>query len=115
MSRKWSPHDCKGEKTMGMSVQMKEAWKWAEEYETTLTAQDPRLRGCVIVHHDDGTSMTLPWAFMVRYHRDDGGTYIIVFTEHHGKQIFAEDELTGLVAWGGPPKFDTENFGPGAP
>lgn len=100
---------------MGMSVQMQEAWDWAEEYDKTLKGEDPRLRGCVIIQHEDGTSMTLPWAFIVRYCVKDAtlfdDDYIIVFTEHHGKQIFAESELTGLVAWQGAPKFDFEQFG----
>jgi len=107
-----------GRVDMTMSVQMQEAWDWAEDYEKTLEGSDPRLRGCVIVQHEDGTSMMLPWAYAVRYCPvpEDGTlqyeTYVIVFTEHHGKQIFAESELTGLVAWGGPPNFDPEPVGP---
>lgn len=102
----------KGNDAMGMSVPMQAAWDWAEEYEKTLEARDPRLRGCVLVQHEDGTSMMLPWAFAVQYGVQDD-LYVLVFTEHHGKQIFARSELTGFVTWAGPPNFDPEPVGSG--
>lgn len=96
-----------------MSVPMKKAWSMAEQYEKDLRADDPRFRGCVMIQDEDGTSMMLPWAFAVKYsvnpdQPNPKNSFIIIFTEHHGNQIFSEEEVTSFLSWTGPPNCDPE-------
>jgi hypothetical protein len=85
-----------------MSVEMQRAWEVAKQIDNELKSNDPRLRHCVQIEHDDGTRLFFDNAFIMRYydknHGDWGtcnhpGEWIFVFTEHHGFHVYPIDEL----------------------
>jgi len=79
-----------------MSVQMKWAFEKAEAHEKSLTKDEARIwceeifyRGVQIVH-EDGTTYFFNHALMRKLRE-----FIVVFTEHQGNLIFAEQDLLG--------------------
>jgi len=77
-----------------MSIQMKAAHEVAKAYNQTILASDPRLDGVVAVHHEDGSTFSLTHAFVRKYVDPSFEPWILVFTEHQGFFVFAEDDLT---------------------
>ena len=62
--------------------------KFAEEYEKSIPADSKPFNGAVHIVCDDGATFFLPNAFFIRHE-----AYILVFTEHYGRFIFAESDL----------------------
>lgn len=75
-----------------MSKNMKRAYDYAIEKDKTLTGDSFTPHKCVLILQEDGGFFNFVSAFIekVRVEKD---VYIIVYSEHNGTQIFAEDEL----------------------
>ena len=83
--------------------------KIAEEMDRNLLATDPRLNGSVHVAHGDGSTFFFNHAFAVKCCRkippekmktwmtSDLEEWYIVFTEHHGVNIFAADDISFIA------------------
>ena len=64
----------------------------ADEMDKTLLSTDKRLRGAVLVVHQDGSSLFFNNAFAVRCDPE----WIIVLTEHHGAHVYNGEDLLKL-------------------
>ncbi len=72
-------------------VDYRQAKTIAEAYDKTLKATDPRLRNCVYLIHDEGTTLFYRFAFIMKL--DD---YCVIFTEHHSFHIYHESDVYGV-------------------
>lgn len=86
-----------------MSVDMKRVHAVAEMLDKNLRADDPRLQHCVLILHEEGTTLFFRNAFFKRYHDGEHGNWgdsehpgewIMVFTEHHGFHVYPVDDLS---------------------
>jgi hypothetical protein len=73
---------------MRYSIYYREIEKLVKEYDDKLLATDPRFQRTVFLAHEDGSSFKWVHAFVMRK-----GTWIIVFTEHHGYHIYDQDDI----------------------
>jgi len=93
---------------MPMSTDMRKAhawalqWedKWKQKYLRTGKAGHPGFDGLVTLVCDDGTTYTYFDAFAAKYQPPHCDTeFVVVFTEHHGFHIEAEDDLLHYSQW----------------
>ena len=86
-----------------MSVEMKRVHAIAEMLDKHLRADDSRLQHCVLILHEEGTTLFFRNAFLKRYHdgehgdwgdSENPGEWIMVFTEHHGFHVYPVDDLS---------------------
>lgn len=76
---------------MTMSVNMRAAYKKAEEIDKALLGTDPRFNHWVMIRMEDGSSFTINSGFAERH--DD---YWYVFCEHYQLMVFAADEVNDV-------------------
>ena len=79
---------------MVMSKTMQKVHDLALNYDNKLKADDERFQHSVQILHEEGTTYFFHNAFMMNY-VEKKANYIVVFTEHQGFHVFAEDELSG--------------------
>ena len=79
-----------------MSVFLREAHKWAKEYDSNLRADDPRFRKMVRIVMEDGSSFFFDSAFALE--RSDDTDFYYVFTEHYGFHVYAKDEVYSVLS-----------------
>lgn len=77
------------------SVGLKRVYALAEKYDKELLATDSRFQKSVHIIHEDGSIFDFNNAFLRKY-KDFNGSWIIVFSEHHGIHIFCVSDLS---AW----------------
>lgn len=68
-----------------------EAVERANQYSGTVRADDSRMRGSVLVLHEEGTTLYFRYAFALKL-----GEYIVIITEHHGTHVYADDDVKVL-------------------
>jgi hypothetical protein len=82
-----------------MSVEMKRVHAVAEELSKTRRS----AWHCVMILHEEGTTLFFRNAYLVRYHdpqhgdwgaSEHPGEWIMVFTEHHGFHVYPVDDLS---------------------
>ena len=71
------------------SIQIRKIQEWAAEEDKRLLASDPRLRGSVLVVHDEGSVFAFQNAFLVQVNDE----WIVAFTEHQGFHVWLEEDL----------------------
>jgi hypothetical protein len=84
-------------------IKLKEIEKKIEKIASNkLKADDIRFNRCVYIIQEDGSAIFYKNAFLCRYFTEaevngfiqpDIDTWIVVFTEHYGTQIYYEDDL----------------------
>lgn len=93
-----------------MSRDMQRVHAVAQEIDKTLRADDPRLSGAVVLHHEDGAALFYDSAFLMRYYDAEHGNWgacttpgewIMVFTEHHGFHVYPVDDLVSFQQYRG--------------
>jgi len=91
---------------MSVPMQKVRAWaiswedKWADHYHRTGKAGHPGFNGLVTVVDESGSTFTYFDAFAVKHcPRGWDDDFVVVFTEHHGFHIFAEDDLLHYSQW----------------
>lgn len=72
---------------MSMSITMKKARDWMEEYDKTLLSTDTRFNDSFVVLHQDSFCF-IRNAFAIIH-----GDYLCVFAEHVANQIYHVDEI----------------------
>lgn len=75
------------------STTLVEAEKAASKIVRGLRADDPRLRGSVLILHEEGTTMFFRYAFAFPFKAAKQDWYAIV-TEHHGMLVYGQDNVS---------------------
>jgi hypothetical protein len=63
-----------------------------DEMDKSVRSDDPRMRRCVMIIHEDGSSMFFRNAYMQRH-----GNWLLVFTEHQGSHYFCINDLSDYM------------------
>ena len=71
-----------------VDITFQEAVAWATRENGRLRATDPRFDNEVILHHQDGSTLSLQGAFVHETLR-----YVLVFSEHHNPKVYPSDEV----------------------
>jgi hypothetical protein len=66
----------------------REAKEYADKYDASLLATDPRFRRSVLLIHEDGSIFHINSAFLMQ--KDE---WLFVFSEHHSYRVFGKDDL----------------------
>jgi len=70
-------------------ISLKDAKELAKTIGSTLLATDVRFRRVVYLTDHCGSSLVYQPAFALRH-----GSYVLVFTEHHGYHVYHEEDLS---------------------
>ena len=92
--------------TTTASGEMRKVEELAKAYDKTLRADDRRFAGAVKLVDEDGSVVFYEYAFLLSY-RSKPGTWIMVFTEHHGFHVFDENSLLLYAQYGSRLPVDT--------
>jgi hypothetical protein len=91
-----------------MSVGMKRVYEIAKTMDESLRSDEPRFGHCVMILHEEGTTLFYRNAYIVKYYDPENtdsknlsdcespGEWIMVFTEHHGFHVYPKDDLRGF-------------------
>ena len=66
---------------------MKQALMKAAELDEKLTVEDFAHKTCVLIEHTDGSRLFYTNALLIKE-----GEFWMVFTEHHGYQVFHDED-----------------------
>lgn len=77
---------------MPTATRLRAAEAWARQ--VCIDVSDPRFNHWVYAVHEDGTTMMIRSAFLMRYPQDE--EYVAIIAEHHNVLVYALEDFRGI-------------------